>query len=53
MSEDPYKYSYEELQEIYSGDEFFDALQDAQLAIYNCMEMLRLGAYEIKKAEGK
>ncbi len=48
---DPYKYSYEQLQEKYKDCEWFDDLQDAQLAIHQLVELLRLGMYEIKKVK--
>ena len=56
MSEEPeypYKYSFEQLQEKYKDVEFFDILLDAQLAIQNLVELLRLGYFEIKEIKNE
>ena len=42
-----YKYTYEELQEKYKDNELFWDLEDAQLAIFGVMELLRMGKHKL------
>lgn len=47
VSKNVYKYSYDELQEKYKDNELFHDLEDAQLAIFGIMELLRMGKHEL------
>ena len=53
MSKNPYKYSYEELQEKYKGKEFWDILEDLNLMVNSLIELLMLGNFEIKERSEK